>query len=1003
MTTLRSAVFNSITVQPNNPAAFPGYGVKQFGTDLNAAWASIPRADNVYANQNNEWVVTIPPGTYTPASNDLSVIGTTVTGIAEIIDFGCTNPNLIGRVVTGPGVAPGTTITRIYPKLGTFFGAGVTYTAGSDVVTVPTTAALWVGQQVFSGGGAAALPYCAILAILGPTTIQVSINALVTTGAVSMTASGAPVAVLSAAATASNTAVNFAVNLPLQIVGTTSVGLNTVSAVSYVCNQMIGQIVTGPGVPVGTTVTAISYSATTNQGTLTLSAVATASATVTLEFQIPSVFFCDMQRRKIVNNCLGPVELGLMATGLPTQVPQPQFLTPTPGADHFIDLHLQLGWTATIYGSRQGFAFNGSGVSTDDDSSDAESTHFAYLTESRLSGTIELIDPMFGSSPNQQIVLSGLEVFGNPGRYMRSQRICSTTIALTLVTLVVGDTTCLYPGQLVSGPGIPAGAFITTIPSGTTFNLSVAATATQPSPGVSLLFNPGQLTGSTLAGCATVINTTTLTLPGVNPTTGLYVGQVLTGTGIPTNTCIAAILSATTVQMSQAATATGGAVAVTFAPAVFAFDSSMLSATTTNFCAFYSSRFRGTYYGLKTELGFVNNVEFTTFVVSTQYSHLQNVAFKGGWLWFTNSNNFDVPGLFFCAFGNIGGTPGGGFTGAAAAPLRLDASSNWSFKTNTCTLLNSTRVSLVSNPTSGVVAKTAAYTATYGEVVLADTAAGGFTVTLPTAVAALGLPITIKKISADANTLTIATTAAQTIDGVTTQAWSSQYASLTVVSDGANWEVLNSKTPNAVTKVAAYAAKLGELVLCSTAGGGFSITLPTAIGANGQQIIVKKTSADTNTLTMATSLAQTIDGAVTQTWTTQYTSVTVESDGANWFIVAKSSAFPSKVSLTGQVATIPTTTILTPNADGVFQISVYTSCTAAGAGGTATPSVGWTDDTTAQTLALPALPLTVLGGFVQQTVFVKAKAGTNITYGDVVAGVVGAPTFAIYVTVSPVT
>ena len=42
MTTLRSAVFNSITVQPNNPAAFPGYGIKQFGTDLNAAWASIP-------------------------------------------------------------------------------------------------------------------------------------------------------------------------------------------------------------------------------------------------------------------------------------------------------------------------------------------------------------------------------------------------------------------------------------------------------------------------------------------------------------------------------------------------------------------------------------------------------------------------------------------------------------------------------------------------------------------------------------------------------------------------------------------------------------------------------------------------------------------------------------------------------------------------------------------------------------------------------------------------
>ena len=807
MTTFRSAVFDSITVQPNNPAAFPGYGVKQFGTDLNAAWASIPRADNVYADQNNEWAVTIPPGTYTPASNDLSVIGTTVTGIAEIIDFGCTNPNLIGRVVTGPGIAPGTTITRIYPKLGSFFGAGVTYTAGSDIVTVPTTAALWVGQQVFSGGGAAALPYCAITAILGPTTIQVSINALVTTGAVSMTASGAPVAVLSAAATASNTAVNFAVNLPLQIVGTTTIGLNTVSAASYVCNQMIGQIVTGPGVPVGTTVTAIGYSATTNQGTLTLSAVATASATVTLELQIPSVFFCDMQRRKIVNICQGPVELGLMAAGLPTQVPQPQFLTPTPGADHFIDLHLQLGWTATIYGARQGFAFVGV-----DSNSDAWSTHFAYLNKSRLSGTIELLDPMFGSSPNQQFTLSDLEMFGNPGRYMQSQRICSTTIALTLVTLIVGDTTCLYPGQLVSGPGIPAGAFIATIPSGTTFNLSVAATATQPSPGVSLLFNPGQITGSTLAGCATVINTTTLTLPGVNPTTGLYVGQVVTGAGIPTNTCIAAILSATTVQMSQAATAIGGAVAVTFVPAVFAFDSSMLSATTTNFCSFYKSRFRGTYYGLKTELGMVENVEFTTFVACTQYSHLQSVAFKGGWIWTANSNNFDVPGLFGCAFGNIGGTPGGGFTGTAGAPLRLDASSNWSFKTNSCTLLNSTQ--------------------------------------------------------------------------------------RTVLDDSAS----------------------------------------------------------------------------------------------------------SSVKLPGQVATIPLTTLFTPATDGQYQISVYASCTVAGGGGsTLTVAIGWTDDTTVQSVAIPAMSLSVLGAFAQLVTTVKAKAGTPITYSATYLLIGAPPTYSIYIAVTPLT
>ena len=80
-------------------------------------------------------------------------------------------------------------------------------------------------------------------------------------------------------------------------------------------------------------------------------------------------------------------------------------------------------------------------------------------------------------------------------------------------------------------------------------------------------------------------------------------------------------------------------------------------------------------------------------------------------------------------------------------------------------------------------------TATHGiTTLLCDTTATGITVVLPTAAANTAV-ITIKKTAA-ANTLTIAATGAQTIDGAATAAWTSQYESITVVSDGTNWMII---------------------------------------------------------------------------------------------------------------------------------------------------------------------------------------------------------------------
>lgn len=91
------------------------------------------------------------------------------------------------------------------------------------------------------------------------------------------------------------------------------------------------------------------------------------------------------------------------------------------------------------------------------------------------------------------------------------------------------------------------------------------------------------------------------------------------------------------------------------------------------------------------------------------------------------------------------------------------------------------------------VSKTANYTMTTTDAeVLADSSAGAFTVTLPTAVGAQGKMYTIKRVD-NASTsglyaVTVATTSSQTIDGFPTDLIGSPLESVTYTSDGANWK-----------------------------------------------------------------------------------------------------------------------------------------------------------------------------------------------------------------------
>lgn len=92
--------------------------------------------------------------------------------------------------------------------------------------------------------------------------------------------------------------------------------------------------------------------------------------------------------------------------------------------------------------------------------------------------------------------------------------------------------------------------------------------------------------------------------------------------------------------------------------------------------------------------------------------------------------------------------------------------------------------------------------------------------------------------------------------------------------------------PWTVTNVtAAYAVQpFDRVILADATAGGFTVTLPSAVGRHGQQpLTVKRTSA-ANNVTVA-SAGGNIDGAATAVLTTQYASYTFVSDGALWWIV----------------------------------------------------------------------------------------------------------------------
>ena len=67
-----------------------------------------------------------------------------------------------------------------------------------------------------------------------------------------------------------------------------------------------------------------------------------------------------------------------------------------------------------------------------------------------------------------------------------------------------------------------------------------------------------------------------------------------------------------------------------------------------------------------------------------------------------------------------------------------------------------------------------------------------------------------------------------------------------------------------------------DLLLVTTAGGAVTVTLPPAADYLGRRFTVKKTNAAGASVTLDGDGSETIDGAATLAWSTQYQSYTVQ-------------------------------------------------------------------------------------------------------------------------------
>lgn len=76
-----------------------------------------------------------------------------------------------------------------------------------------------------------------------------------------------------------------------------------------------------------------------------------------------------------------------------------------------------------------------------------------------------------------------------------------------------------------------------------------------------------------------------------------------------------------------------------------------------------------------------------------------------------------------------------------------------------------------------------------------------------------------------------------------------------------------------------------NIQLIDASAGNIECSLPEAVGHGGLSFSIKKIDSSSNTVSVLPSGSETIDGASSQVISTQYVTITVVSNGADWYII----------------------------------------------------------------------------------------------------------------------
>lgn len=220
----------------------------------------------------------------------------------------------------------------------------------------------------------------------------------------------------------------------------------------------------------------------------------------------------------------------------------------------------------------------------------------------------------------------------------------------------------------------------------------------------------------------------------------------------------------------------------------------------------------------------------------------------------------------------------------------------------------------VANPTAVAFAASPYTVLAADTVLLVDTTAGAVELDLPAVASSSGRTIVVKDEGGNAatNAITIDPSGAETLDGSATSATiTTAYGWMSIFCDGTQWlsnsgsksqsvwnattEVSGAQVVQAVANWAGSTTDVNfaaspytglatdEVVLCDSTAGAIAITLPPPVARKTIKFVDTVGNAATSNIVVSQNAAETIDGATSITMNANYETLTLISDGTNWF------------------------------------------------------------------------------------------------------------------------